>query len=67
MSKYEQVACWLKQKQSVENPELLDKDELGQTLIPDDIILGEETRFFALSFPQLTLILSRLNLQPTFW
>lgn len=46
-SKYDQVASWIIKKTSLENPQSLDKDELGQTLIPDDIILGEETRFLA--------------------
>jgi len=41
-SKYEEVACCVKQKQSIENPELLDKDEFGYALIPDDIILCED-------------------------
>lgn len=45
-SKYDQVASWIIQKKSFENPQSLDKDELGQTLIPDDIILGE-ARFLA--------------------
>ena len=31
-------------KTSLESPQLFDKVEFGQTLIPDDTILGEETR-----------------------
>lgn len=46
-NKYDQVASWIIQKTSRENPQLSDKDKLSQTLIPDDIILGEETRFLA--------------------
>lgn len=46
-SQYDQVASWIIQKKSFENPQSLVKDELGQTLIPDNIILGEEARFLA--------------------
>lgn len=46
-SKYEKVACWVKQKQSIENPEFLSNDDLGQTLIPNDMIFGEESKFIA--------------------
>ena len=46
-SEYEKVACWVKQKQSIENPGFLNNDDLGQTLIPDDIIFGEESKFIA--------------------
>lgn len=46
-SKYEKVACWVKQKQSVENPEFLNNDDLGQILIPDDIIFREGSKFIA--------------------
>ena len=46
-SKYEKVACWVKQKQSVENPEFLNNDDLGKILIPDDIIFREGSKFIA--------------------
>jgi len=32
----------LKQKETIENPQLFDKDELGQALLPDNIILRGE-------------------------
>lgn len=48
-SKYEKVARSVKQKQSIENPEFLNNDDLGQTLIPDNIIFGEESKFIACS------------------
>ena len=41
------MACWVKQKQSIENPEFLSNDDLGQTLIPNDMIFGEESKFIA--------------------
>ena len=43
---HDEMACWIKQKETIENPQLLDKDGLSQTLFPDDIILGEENRLF---------------------
>ena len=45
--KYDQAICWIKQKEAIENFQLLEKDKLGQMLIPEDIILGEENRFLA--------------------
>ena len=39
---YDEVARWIKRKGYIEKPELLEKDVLGQTLIPDDITLAEE-------------------------
>ena len=36
-NKYDQVSRWIKQKESIKNPEMIDKDEVGQTLIPEDI------------------------------
>ena len=45
--KYDQAICWIKQKEVIENFQLLEKDKLGQMLIPEDIILGEENRFLA--------------------
>ena len=45
--KYDQSICWIKQKEAIENFQLLEKDKLGQMLIPEDIILGEENRFLA--------------------
>ena len=42
-NKYDQVSRWIKQKASIENPEMIDKDEIGQTLVPEDIILEDET------------------------
>lgn len=49
-SKYEKVAIWIKQKDSFEpfvNTELMAKDELGQTLVPDDITCEDGYRFLA--------------------
>ena len=45
-NKYDQVSRWIKQKESIENPEMIDKDGVGQTLIPEDIILEHETSGF---------------------
>jgi len=42
-SKYDEVACWTKQKEMIENPQLLDKDELDQIILPDDIIWEKKT------------------------
>ena len=42
-NKYDQVSRWIKQKASIENPEMIDEDEIGQTLVPEDIILEDET------------------------
>jgi len=46
-SNYYEVACWIQQQETTKKRQLLDKDDLGQTLLPDDIILGEENRFLA--------------------
>ena len=35
--KYDQSICWIKQKEAIENFQLLEKDKLGQMLIPEDI------------------------------
>ena len=45
-NKYNQVSRWIKQKESTEDPEMIDKDEIGQTLILEDIILADETSGF---------------------
>ena len=45
-NKYNQVSRWIKQKESTENPEMIDKDEIGQTLILEDIVLADETSGF---------------------
>ena len=45
-NKYDQVSRWIKQKAAIENPEMIDKDEIGQTLVPEDIILEDETSGF---------------------
>ena len=34
----DQVPRWIEQKESIENPQMIDKDEVGQTLILEDII-----------------------------
>ena len=45
-NKYDQVSHWIKQKESIEDPEMIEKDGVGQTLIPEDIILEHETSEF---------------------
>ena len=42
-NKYNQVSRWIKQNESTENPEMIDKDEIGQTVILENIILADET------------------------
>ena len=42
-SKHDEVACWTKQKEMIENPQLSDKDELDQILLPHDIIWEKKT------------------------
>ena len=39
-NKYDQVSRWIKQKASI------DKDEIGQTLVPENFILEDETSGF---------------------
>ena len=45
-NEYNQVSHWIKQKESIENPEMINKDEVGQTLILEDVILEDETSGF---------------------
>ena len=45
-NEYNQVSRWIEQKESIENPEMIDKDGVGQTLILEDIILEDETSGF---------------------
>ena len=65
-NKYDQVSRWIKQKASIENPEMIDKDEIGQTLVPEDIILKMKLADFLLA-RRLEMVIVCFTPSHVFW